>query len=143
VYNKELSSSGLIFKYENVVDNIDNLSSFFVDCAIFTYIKNQEVYHDMLTSDAIPSTSKTIKFVYVVVNDGVEDYDFTHVFNQHSNCVINTKRLTCLDFLSIFCKICKNNRIDLSDLTLRCMPDNTYTEIIFKGNDTISSKITN
>jgi len=143
-YDLDLVYTGRLFKYENVIENIDNLSSFFVDCAIVSYVQHQQIHHELLTNeDMSPSTSssETPKFVFAVFNDGTEDHDFTHTFNLYRKGIIACKKMTCLDIMIVLCKVCQNDSVDLSDFTLKCMMDNTFNEIVFKDNDTISSKI--
>jgi hypothetical protein len=139
--NLELVYTGRIFKYENVIENVDNLSSFFVDCAIVSYVQNQSIHNELLTSENLSLTSDTPKFVFAVVNDGFEDYDFTEIFNQYRKCILTCTKMTCLDIIIVLCKVCQNDRIDLSNFTLKCMLDNTFDEIVFKDNDIISKKI--
>jgi hypothetical protein len=143
-YDLDLVYTGRLFKYENVIDNVDNLSCFFVDCAVVSYVQNQQIHHELLTSEdmpASPSTSEIPKFVFAVFNDGNEDHDFTYTFNLFRKGIIACKKMKCLDIMIVLCKFHQNNSIDLSDFTLKCMLDNTFNEIVFKDNDTISSKI--
>jgi hypothetical protein len=144
LYNQELVNTGRLFKYENVIENVDNLSSFFVDCAVVSHVQNQQIHHELLTSeDTNQNTSITEipKFVFAVFNDGINDHDFTYAFNLYRKGIITSKKMKCLDIMIVLCKVYKNNSIDLSDFTLKCMMDNTFNEIVFKDNDTISSKI--
>ena len=143
LYNQELVYTGRLFKYENVIENVDNLSSFFVDCAVVSYVQNQQIHHEWLTIEDTTSTSITDipKFVFAVFNDGTDDHDFTQPFNLFRKGIISSKKMTCLDIMTVLRKVYKNKSIDLSDITLKCMLDNTFDEIVFKDNDTISSKI--
>jgi hypothetical protein len=146
VFKEDYIHNGRIFKYENVVENVDNLSSFFVDCAVVAYVKNQQVHHELLTSEAgVASTSDSPaipSFVFAVFNDGTRDHDFTKWFNLYKEGILGTKSLTCVDIIVVLCKVSGINLDNLSDFTLKCMIDNTFDEIVFKENDTISTKIT-
>jgi hypothetical protein len=142
VFQQDYIQSARIFKYENVVENVDNLSSFFVDCAVISYVQDEQVHHEWLTSEASEtSTSDLPSFVFAVFNDGTSDYDFTKWFNLYKKGILGTKQLACIDIMIVLCKVSGYNVIDLSDFTLKCMTDNTFDEIVFKENDTISTKI--
>lgn len=143
VFKEDLAHSGRVFKYESVIENVDNLSSFFVDCAVIAYVQNQQVHHELLISEASTSNIPMIpSFVFAVFNDGTKDYDFTKWFNLYRVGILGTTRLTCLDIILVIGKVSGIYISDLSDFTLKCMTDNTFDEIVFKENDTISSKIT-
>lgn len=144
VYKKNLHEYSGIFKYESVVENMDNLSHFFVDCVVVAYVKNQEVCHDLYSNDTNTtqeaSSSFTPSFVYAVLDDNFYEHDFTLIFNRYLKGILESKQLTCHDLMVILCNV-TNATINLSNFTLKCMLDTTFEEIVFKGNDTISSKI--
>lgn len=145
VLKEDYLSSGRVFKYENVIENVDNLSSFFVDCAVVAYVQNQQVHHELLTNESntsVLTTTTLSKFVFAILNDGTRDYDLTKWFNLYRVGILGTKQLTCIDIIHVICKVGAIDISDLSDFSLKCMSDNTFDEIVFKENDTISSKIT-
>ncbi len=139
VHQKNLSDTSLIFKHESVVDNVDNLSSFFVDCAIVSYIQDKVMHHDIIGNQTRNDVSPT-SFVYVVLDDGFGEHDFTKAFNRYARGISQSQNLTCKDIMTIMCKV-ENRDYDLSNFTLKCMMDITYDEIVFKEMDIISSKI--
>lgn len=139
-YSKDLEDACLIFKYTSVVNNVENLSAFFVNCAVVTHVKEHELQYDFFVNESDTDNSITPNFVYAVVNDGENDHDFTNAFNLYSNGIMNSKSMTCLDIITVLCKV-YSKHIDLRNFTLRCMTNITFEEIILKENDSISTKL--
>jgi hypothetical protein len=73
-----------------------------------------------------------------MLDDGISEIDFTKYFNVYAKGILESKSLTLQDIIAILCKVNKLE-VNLSNFTLKCMLDNTFTEIVFKENDTISS----
>lgn len=142
-YNKTLKDTNKVFKLENVIENVENLTPFFIDCAVIVYIENGMFKYELLTNEL--SKKKLLykeisKFVYAVVDDELFEYDLSHIFNDFLVGVYNSQSLNCRDIVTIFCKVTKTNA-DLSSFSLKCMTENNLKEIIFKEKDIISKQL--
>lgn len=142
-YNKTLKDTNKLFKLENVVENVENLTPFFIDCAVIIYIQDGVFKYELLTSEL--SKKKLLhregsKFVYAVLDDELFEYDLTHSFNDFLVGVYNNESLNCYDIVTIFCKVTKTNP-NLSSFSLKCMTENTLKETIFKEKDIISKQL--
>jgi hypothetical protein len=123
------------------MDNIDNLSQFFIDCVIVSYVKDCVIHNEIHTHETNPTdTCEAPTFVYTVVNDGSKDHDLTTAFNMYSKAIVLSKKLTCFDIVKVL-SIVTNTNVNLSNLTLKCMTDKTFTETVFKEKDIISSNL--
>lgn len=142
MFQQDLSAKSVIFTYETVMDNVDNLSQFFIDCVIVSYVKNGVIHNELHTHETNPTDTchDASTFVYAIVDDGLKHHDFTKAFNLYSKGITSSKTLTCLDVIKLMSIITKTD-VNLSEFTLKCMTDKTFTESVFKENDIISSKL--
>jgi hypothetical protein len=143
IYSTYLKNTKKLFHYKDVIENIDNLSSFFVDCAVVEYIKDGSKVNELIANDTVSTQTQTspIKFVYAIVVFDDCELDFTKYFNIYCNGILNTKTLECRDIITLLSKVA-NQEISTTTFTLKCMMDNKFEEILFKDNDNISKNIT-
>lgn len=142
-YNLDYYDSMNVFKYEDVYNNIDNLTNFMIDAVVVSYVDNQQIVTRVLSykDDVVVNTPQTSKlaFIYAILSTGhgEEHYDFTNEFNYHASDIIDSP-LSVGDFLSIFNERYKKTTIPniaITDATLKVMVDNDFVEQVFKMND--------
>jgi hypothetical protein len=148
-YNPNFYNDMNVFQYEDVYNNVDNLTSFMIDAVIVTYVDKEQLVTRILSykDDVVPTTEcidniGNIGFIYAILtiddgSDNKNEYDFTSDFNTHVCDIVNSP-LRIGDFLSIFNERYKRTiirNIAITDATLKVMADNDFTEQVFKMND--------
>lgn len=142
-YNNDYYDSMNVFKYEDVYNNIDNLTNFMIDAVVVSYVENQQIVTRVLSykDDVVVGTPQNQKFSFIYailsIDDGVEQYDFTRELNYHVGDIIDSP-LSIGDFLSIFNEKYKKTAVQniaMTDATLKVMVDNDFVEHVFKMND--------
>lgn len=144
-YNPNYYNDLNVFKYEDVYNNVDNLTSFMIDAVIVTYVDKEQLVTRILSykDDVVPTIEcidnpHKIGFIYAILtNSSKDEYDFTSQFNTHVCDIVNSP-LCIGDFLSIFNERYKKTiipNIAITDATLKIMTDNDFVEQILKMND--------
>lgn len=132
-----------VFTYKDVVENIENLTSFMIDAVIVSYIKNGHLETSILSykeedykndsNDTATSRSPKFVFALVVSNNG-EEHDFTKEFNKHLNDIKNSP-LVISDFIYIMKSKYNKPLDDLDNYQLKVMMDNDFNEVLYNSSD--------
>jgi hypothetical protein len=135
----------VLFSYEDVADNVENLMPHMIDVAIIAYLENGMMKTKMFINHKdetriIQNTQPDkYNYVYVIAEDENEEcmVDLTACFNTFKDVVADNHLLTCMDFINIFIKFHKAsfNKDAFKHIKLMC--DDTFTEVLFKDNDII------
>jgi len=144
IYTNYLSNKS-VFTYDEVYNNVENLTSFMIDAVIITYIKDSHTVNRILsykdevvpTKECLSETVKKVNFVYAIMSTEGKEYDFTNEFNTLV-CDIIGSPLSLGDFLSIFNIRFKQGSIsnnEIADATLKIMTECDFTELLLKTND--------
>lgn len=144
-WNPDFYNDMNVFMYEDVYNNVDNLTSFMIDAVIVTFVDNNQLVTRVLSykDDVVPTTDcinnpSKVGFIYAILtSEEGDEYDFTKEFNHHVCDVINSP-LSIGDFVSIFNERYRKapiKNISVTDATLKLMVDNDFIEQILKMND--------
>lgn len=144
IYTDYLSNQS-VFTYDEVYNNVENLTSFMIDAVVITYIKDSKTVNRILsykdevvpTKECLNETVQKVNFIYAIMSTEGKEYDFTNEFNTHV-CDIIGSPLTLEDFLSIFNARFKQGAIsnnEIADATLKIMTESDFTELLLKTND--------
>lgn len=131
-----------LFSYADVDDNFETMSTFSIDVAIIVFIENGKMKEKMFIQNTAKKEQvqppRHFKYIFGVAEDNQQNtLDLTTHFNTFQNNVYENKQLLCKDFVKLFAGYGKH-RFDVNDLKcVRLMPDDTFTEVVFKDNDVI------
>lgn len=130
-----------VFTYNEVQQNLENLTSFMIHAVIVSHIKNGMLITEILSYKEASSlqneNKQKVKFVYaIVITKQNTEYDFTKELNIHINDVRNSP-LDVEDFVYIINNKYSKNVFDNKDVKLKVMMDNDFNEVVFNSNDKI------
>lgn len=141
IYDKSYLETHNIFNFDDVSENIAHLSNYSIDCAVVTYMENTQENHRLMTSSNVIEDIN-VSFVYAMVyeNDTVDSplYDMTKDFNTYKNDIFQIKTLNIENFVTILMIKKQMNLPNFTDLTLKCMMDDSLNELVFKAKDNIN-----
>lgn len=138
-----------VFKYTDVYDNVENLTSFMIDAVIVTYVKENRLVTHVLSytedNQVVPtleclelqkSSSNSSNYIYAILDHEGCEYDFTKEMNAHV-CDMLGSPLSIGDFITIFNERYKKlttHNIGITDATLKVMNDCDFQERLLKMN---------
>lgn len=135
----------VLFSYNNVAENVENLTPHMIDVAIIAYLDDGKMKTKMfINQEGKEGSIQNIKpdkynYVYVIAEDENEEcmVDLTACFNAFKDVIAENHLLTCIDFINIFIKFHKACFNKDAFKHIKLMRDDTFTEVLFKDNDII------
>ncbi len=133
----------VLFSYDDVADNVQNLMPHMIDVAVIVYLEDGMMKTKMFINQEGKKnqicTPDKYDYVYVIAEDENDEcmLDLTACFNTFKEVIAENLLLTCMDFINIFTKFHKElfNKDAFKQLKVMC--DDTFTEVLFKDNDII------
>lgn len=153
-----ITKNRLIFTYNDLQDNLNDLIHFKIDCVIEVYALNGALVRHMHTHQCDTSKlelTKTWGVVYATLNHGDDvSLDVTYEFNQYLPGILSANAITVGDIACIIQGI-KNvkfvhsnqsiepnhNEQEIEELTLDLMIDYDFNEYVLKDNDSLHNTI--
>lgn len=139
-----------VFEFSVVKSNIQNLSHFFIDCAMTSYVDDEsKIRHRMLSYKESESMSNTkineivrsVHFIFAMVVDVRDnEHDFTSAFSDYKEDIITAESLTISDIITVLSHRLERN-VETDGCIVKTMLDNDFVELVLKDNDILLSKI--
>lgn len=127
-----------VFTYNEVYENIENLTGFMIDAVIISYIEDGSLTTKILSCSETENTEsiQTPKFVFaLIVSQNGEEHDFTKEFNIHINDIKHSP-LNIKDFVYIINVKYQKNLDNMHNMRVKLMMDNDFNEsVIYNCND--------
>jgi hypothetical protein len=124
-----------VFTYNEVDENIENLTGFMIDAVIISYIKDGCLTTKILSCSETQNvntvntaSTHTPKFVFaLIVSQNGEEHDFTKELNIHINDIKHSP-LNIKDFVHIINVKYQKNLDDMHNMRVKLMMDNDFNE---------------
>jgi hypothetical protein len=154
----------LLFTYDDLQDNLNDLIHFKIDCVIEVYARNGALVHHLHTHKCDKSKlelTKTWGVVYATINCGEDvSLDVTNEFNKYLPGILSANEITVGDIGRIIQGIkhvklvqtkqsnpsnpsdeSNHNKHKIEELTLDIMIDYDFNEYVLKDNDSLHNTI--
>ena len=130
-----------LFSYDDINSNFECLTSFLINAALIVYVEDGQLKHKLFLhkeKEDDKHSSRKFNYIYCIAEDVDGNFqDLTESFNMFVKEIHQNKTLTCKDFVTIFTQFGKHSFNVNKLYHVKMMPDDTFTEVLFKGNDII------